>query len=570
MKERVMKLALCGTILALMVTACSSPAGVAPPDIVDTWQPPEGVEATPPLSCDKIGGLFAYDATAPLDIQEEKRRHEDGVTITDFNYASPRGGRVPAELFVPDGPGPFAGMVFMHGSGGDRYSMRWLASAYARLGVVGIAVGAPSSRPAHGDLNFVIFREQDAREQIQLIVDLRRAVDILVARPDVDPQRLAYQGISYGGAMGGLLAGVEHRLQGYVLQVGDGGLVTHFSGSRIMGLPEQVRREWLAAMWPIESLHYVGCAAPAALLFQNGTLDTMVPPADALRYQRAGSEPKTIRWYEADHGLNLEAYQDQAEWLRARIGIASYRMAYPFSLRIALIAWFLLTLVSLALVIVALWRMRPAPRGARLLWLLTTALLGPLGLAAYWISCGQSGGAQESAVPASPARRALGSAAWAAAGNVSGLIIFLGLILHLPIAWYRGGFVGIAEILLAAFCVGWLIFAAARSLSRFDGRFAAAYRRPALAEVASTCLVCAAAFAVVNTLIMRVFGNWASFGFDLTYAPLWGSFSLAALAGTLVTYPLHLWLLRRGVIRWGGYSSQTETTSPSGSLSESL
>ena len=66
--------------------------------------------AAMPRSVQAAGGLFAYDATAPLDIQEEKRWHEDGVTITDFNYASPRGGRVPATLFVPDGPGPFAGM----------------------------------------------------------------------------------------------------------------------------------------------------------------------------------------------------------------------------------------------------------------------------------------------------------------------------------------------------------------------------------------------------------------------------------------------------------------------------
>ena len=36
-------------------------------------------------------------------------------------------------------------------------------------------------------------------------------------------------------------------------------------------------------MWPIEPVHYVGCAAPAAILFQNGTQDGLVSPADALR-----------------------------------------------------------------------------------------------------------------------------------------------------------------------------------------------------------------------------------------------------------------------------------------------
>jgi cephalosporin-C deacetylase-like acetyl esterase len=60
----------------------------------------------------------------------------------------------------------------------------------------------------------VRFDERDRREQIQLIVDLRRAVDLLVARDDVDPDRIGYLGVSYGGAMGGLLAGVEDRVDG--------------------------------------------------------------------------------------------------------------------------------------------------------------------------------------------------------------------------------------------------------------------------------------------------------------------------------------------------------------------
>ncbi len=39
------------------------------------------------------------------------------------------------------------------------------------------------------------------------------------------------------------------------------------------------------------------------------------------RYQAAGSEPKRVRWYDAGHGLNAEAFRDRAEWLRAQIGI---------------------------------------------------------------------------------------------------------------------------------------------------------------------------------------------------------------------------------------------------------
>ena len=537
-------------LAALLLSACISPATVPPPEVVDTWQPPPGVEATPPLSCEEIGDLFAYDAAAPLDIQVEKSWQEDGVTISDLNYASPRGGRVPAELFVPDGPGPFAGMVFMHGSSGDRHSMRWLASTYARLGVVGIAIGAPFTRPAHDNFLGIIFREQDAREQIQLIVDLRRAVDILVARPDVDPQRLAYLGISYGGAMGGLLAAVEDRLQGYVLQVGDGGLVTHFSGAMIMGLPDEVRREWLAAMWPIEPIHYVGCAAPAALLFQNGTLDTSVPPADALRYQRAGSEPKTIRWYVADHGLNWEAYQDQAEWLKALIGIAGRQLAFPFGLRVALIVWAVLAVLSLILLAVLLWRMPRVPLGARLLWLLATILLGPAGLAAYRLSGGWPDAAGESAGLASPIRRALGSTAWAIAGNLCGVIVYLCLVVYYPLLFLNLG-LQLSALALLSFCGGRLFYAAARWASRSDVRFLALFRRPWLAEAASTCLMLACVFPAFFVL-EKLFRTWLGpFVCDLSYPPLWGGLILAGLAGALVAYPLHWWLIRRGVIRWG-------------------
>jgi len=153
--------------------------------------------------------------------------------------------------------------------------------------------------------------------------------------------------------MGGLLAGVEHRLQGYVLMVGDGGLVSHCTGPEDMdwwlAKPEDVRRQWLAWMWPIEPIHYVRCGRPPPrCCFRTGRSNQQVPPADALRYQRAGSEPKTVRWYKASHGLDDEAFRDQAEWLSDTIGITSYRAAFPPSIRIALTAWFLLTAGSLA------------------------------------------------------------------------------------------------------------------------------------------------------------------------------------------------------------------------------
>jgi uncharacterized protein len=536
------------------LVSCSSRA-VAPLEVIDTWKPPEGSDAAPPLSCEEIGDLFAYNAQAPLDIQEMSHRREEGVTVIDLTYASPMGGRVPATLVLPDGPGQFAGMLYQHGMPSTRQPLIPGAVTYARMGAVVLLIDAPFARPEHGDTEALTFTERDQAEQIQLIIDLRRGVDLLLSRPEVDPQRLAYVGISYGGAMGGLLAGVEHRLKGYVLQVGDGGLVTHLTGPEDKNFwaakPLEMRKQWVAWMWPIEPIHYVGCAAPAALLFQNGTLDAMVPPADALRYQKAGSEPKTIRWYKNDHGLGVAAGRDQAEWLSKVIGIDSHR-PNPKSVEIILSAWVLMTAGSLVFIVWELWRTRPAPHGARLMWLLTTVFLGPLGLIIYWISARQTPDSGESSNKRSPVRRALGSAAWAASGNVLGGIGVLALLMYYPGIFGAYLVLQIAATFLLPFCAGWLVFAISRRISKSETRYERIFRRPMFAEVVSTCLVLVGLYPTLNILIGRSLNRWtAPFGFDLSYAPLWDALCLGTFAGTLVAYPFHLWMIRRRVIRWG-------------------
>ena len=45
--------------------------------------------------------------------------------------------------------------------------------------------------------------------------------------------------------------------------------------------------------------------------------------ADAFReaWQRAASEPKTVKWYDAGHRLGDDAWADQRAWLATQIGI---------------------------------------------------------------------------------------------------------------------------------------------------------------------------------------------------------------------------------------------------------
>jgi hypothetical protein len=79
----------------------------------------------------------------------------------------------------------------------------------------------------------------------------------------------------------------------------------------------------------------------------------------------------------------------------------------------------------------------------------------------------------------------------------------------------------------------------------------------------STCLVLTGVYPVVNILIESYLSPWTvPFGFDLLYPPLWGALSLGAVAGTIVAYSFHLWMIRRGMIRWGNAPASGDDKGP--------
>jgi uncharacterized protein len=306
--------------LASVVAACGGTN--ASPTVTSAATPP-------PTSSGDVTRLFDYDRRLPVATTTQQTWEEaGGIMVASIAYASPKGGEVPALVVVPHDTGPFPGVIVQHGLPSTKEAMLAAGIDLARTGAVAVLIDAPFNRPQQASTRSfpLTFTPRDRDEQIQLIVDLRRAVDLLAARPDVDDDRLAYYGVSYGAAMGGLLAGVEDRLKAYVLAVGDGGVVAHFTGAddtggEVQALPAQERQRWLEAMRPIEPINLVGRAAPAALLFQAGTRDEAIPQADTRRYHQAASQPKELRWYAAGHGLNCTARVDMMAWLARHIGI---------------------------------------------------------------------------------------------------------------------------------------------------------------------------------------------------------------------------------------------------------
>ena len=74
-------------------------------------------------------------------------------------------------------------------------------------------------------------------------------------------------------------------------------------------------------MTPIDPIHFIEKAAPAALLFQLAREDAF-PHDTLMAYAEAGSEPKRIAWYDADHySVNEIGRDDRIEWLQSKLGL---------------------------------------------------------------------------------------------------------------------------------------------------------------------------------------------------------------------------------------------------------
>jgi dienelactone hydrolase len=283
-------------------------------------------------SLEDLKSLYRYDANQPLDARLEVLYEREGVKVYDLTYASPKGGRVTAYLVAPAGPGPFAGLLFGHWGPGNRTEFLPEATLYARAGAVSLLVDYPWVRPApwHKKLRELDDPEGDHQAFVQGVVDLRRGIDLLAARPEVDRKRLAYVGHSFGAQGGAILSAVDPRLKGVVLMGGtpDQAAIWRDSDDPAVveyraAAPKERLEAYLKSCERTAAVRYVPHAA-APLLFQFARHERYFNRAAMERYARAARGPKEVKWYDTGHELNdVQALLDRAAWLRDKVGLGS-------------------------------------------------------------------------------------------------------------------------------------------------------------------------------------------------------------------------------------------------------
>ncbi len=324
---------LCASILMLPVSAQQSWGGFDP--------------LTADLAPQQLDpALFAYDPAVPLDVVVTEVVQLGDVQVDDLSYKSAGTGRVPAYLYRPvrlsDRPAP--ALVLMHGLPGSRGQLGRLARAYAQAGVWVLTISAPYARvdlPYRESVALLmgapLFNDYDRTETVQVIADLRRAVDLIAATPGVDPARIGYVGFSMGGGFGAIMAAVEPRLKAVALMAPTSGLVTwvhtrarsHEIAQKLADLTAEARERWTRQMWEVEPARWLARAPSIPLLIQAGAQDSAVTRSDTERLASAAPQSARLQWYDTGHNLDARAYADQAAFLAGHLGFDHRRFVPP-------------------------------------------------------------------------------------------------------------------------------------------------------------------------------------------------------------------------------------------------
>ena len=259
---------------------------------------------------------YAYDPS-PLEAEIESVHESSPYWLRQkivFNAAYD-GERMIAYLFLPENVNPpYQTVVYFPGSS----SIRQRSPDDLQLAIVdfviksGRALMYPIYIGSHERQDGLEFATAEptrtyANYAIRWINDLRRSIDYLETRDDIDMEKLGYYGFSWGGRLGSIALAMEQRLQLGILL--DGG----FTAMR--SLPEVSEPNFAPRV-------------SVPVLMVNGTEDATFPRETSQEhlFARLGTphEHKKHILYECGHGVfsnwKNQASRDILEWLDLYFG----------------------------------------------------------------------------------------------------------------------------------------------------------------------------------------------------------------------------------------------------------
>ena len=237
----------------------------------------------------------AEHRTGPWDIAALKQTpaaewgSRTGLVQEVYYQGEPYRGK-PTRIFAylgrpATGTGPFPAMVLVHGGGGKAFrdwAEHWAKRGYVALAMDTAGCGPDGPLPDGGpdqrdETKFREFTDQDARDMwtYHAVSAVIRGVSLLAALPEVNPDRIGITGISWGGYLTCIVAGLDDRLKVAVPVYGCGflGANSAWKDGSLARLSPESRDRWLRDFDPSQYLGGVNCP----ILFLNGSNDFAYP-----------------------------------------------------------------------------------------------------------------------------------------------------------------------------------------------------------------------------------------------------------------------------------------------------
>jgi len=267
-----------------------------------------------------------------LDVQEHGSIALDGYRIVKLTFQSRPGLRVTANLFIPDGPGPFPAVLNVHG----HFSQGKIASLVAARGhllaqegfvVLSVdAIGAgergtvPGEFEYHGHVGAALLSVGETLLGAQ-ILDNMRAIDLLQSLDFVDGNRIGVTGASGGGNQTMWIAALDPRIKAAVPVVSVGTFESYVTNGNCWceTLPDGLR---IAEEWGV-----LGLIAPNPLLILTAQREQLPAflPKEMLRtyaatrriYALYGAEERIgNQIIDLSHGYFPEMRQHMLGWFK--------------------------------------------------------------------------------------------------------------------------------------------------------------------------------------------------------------------------------------------------------------
>lgn len=248
-----------------------------------------------------VSDYYEYDKAIPLKDTTHIILDTTGYQMFSISYTSIHDQRVNGLLSIPKSSSkPLPTIILMHGLG-DHKAVDYVAYGNELFLKNGYAV-LRIDISAHGD------REKDfydfdltgpnkywTRNIVsQTVFDLRRAIDLIETKPELDPGKIGYYGISLGGIIGSIFCSVDDRVKVPVLALAGGQL-------NLLYGKQAATKEVKDFLGIIEPLNFIADISPRPLLMLNAKNDEIVPPIMSKLLYRKAKKEKEIIWYDAKH-----------------------------------------------------------------------------------------------------------------------------------------------------------------------------------------------------------------------------------------------------------------------------